>query len=246
MSSRNNPVPDAWDDDWESMADKQPAAPPEPEPARKISKAERRVQHAQFNKQLWEQAETPAETPLFLQAQGQVPLANDIKPAVKLLTRKPPPSVLARDDGDDSEEETRKKTERDFAERQAKAAREREEKQRKYAEVRERLFGSPVPAPESSQERSSSPRNAQGNRNSRGKGRGRAPDGPDQAPTRSPKPKRQLFDPNHSAKPNSGASRSRSATPGAEQHVRAPKGPDGSGRGGFGFAPRGGRGGIAS
>jgi hypothetical protein len=69
---------------------------------------------------------------------------------------------------------------------------------------------------------------------------------------------RELFDPNYSPKPEQPAQRrqpdysspGRSVTPRDEQQqqlqpqapIRSPKGPDGSGRGGFGFAQRGGRG----
>ncbi|KAK8216666.1 hypothetical protein IWZ01DRAFT_539554 [Phyllosticta capitalensis] len=251
MSSSNTKVPDAWDDDWEALADKEEsvAPPATPAPAKKLSKAERRAQHAEFNKQLWQAAEAPAETPMFVEAKSEIPLKTDMKPGITLLSRKPPPKVLTRDpktqnaeDGDDSEEEARKKRDEEFAQRQARAQREREEKQRKYAEVRERLFGSPTP--EASQEWSSS-RNS-GNRNFRGKGR-KAGDSDvnsssaDQSPARGQaNSRRQLYDPNHSAKPNSSRqdSRSRSGTPNNEQQpIRSPRGPDSSGRGGF--APRG-------
>ncbi|KAK0647716.1 hypothetical protein DIS24_g7450 [Lasiodiplodia hormozganensis] len=257
MSGSARNVPDAWDDDWEAIADKQDAAPPEPQPPKKLTKAERRAQHAEFNRQLWEAAETPKETPLFLQAKTDVPLKNDVKAPVKVLSRKPPPKILSRgDDDEDSEEEARKKSEREFAERQARAQQEREEKQRRYAEVRERLFGSSTP--DSSQERSASPR-GNGGKQFRGKGRGGrggdrgdsdANSSADQSPARGQgTPKRQLYEPGYSAKPNSsyvqrqqdGSSRSRSGTPGVDQPIRAPRGPDGGGRGGFGFAPRGGR-----
>jgi hypothetical protein len=68
-------VPDAWDDDWEKLADvcgflsdpkfiqistdpeqKASSPPPEPEVEVKISRAERRAQHEEANKQLWESA----------------------------------------------------------------------------------------------------------------------------------------------------------------------------------------------
>lgn len=64
---------------------------------------------------------------------------------------------------------------------------------------------------------------------------------------------RELYDPNVSPRPPSlfrvggaaeGEARSGASSPRApleEQAIRAPKGPDGSGRGGFGFARRGGR-----
>lgn len=202
---------------------------------------------------------------MFIQARDSVPLKSDFKPAVKVLSRKPPPQVAPQDDGatprmaglsledddPDSEEEARKKSEASFAERQAKAQREREEKQRKYEEVRERLFGSPT----SSSTEDSQPRP------SRAKGGGRADRSHQATPSANDSPARrgaagkQLFDPNYTAKPNSvyvqkreaaSASpigRSRPSTPADEQPIRAPRGPDGSGRGGAGFALRGGRGG---
>ena len=51
-------VPDAWDDDWESQADK---ADVEAEKAKaeeqvKVSKAERLARHAETNKKIWESA----------------------------------------------------------------------------------------------------------------------------------------------------------------------------------------------
>ena len=60
---------------------------------------------------------------------------------------------------------------------------------------------------------------------------------------------RELFDPNYTPKPGSVTLQKRGTetssghiTPRAdEQVIRAPKGPDGSGRGGFGFANRGGK-----
>ncbi|KAK8156059.1 hypothetical protein BKA80DRAFT_336091 [Phyllosticta citrichinensis] len=245
MSSSKAKVPDAWDDDWETLADDEPAPATAPAPSKKLSKAERRAQHVEFNKQLWQAAETPSETPIFVEAKSEIPLKTDLKPGITLLSRKPPPKLLTRDpktqnaeDDEDSEEETRKKRDQEFAERQARAQRERGEKQRKYAEVRERLFGSPTP--EGSQERSSS-RNG-GNRNFRAKGRkGGDSDvnsSADQSPARGQaNPKRQLYDPTKStaSRPES---LSRSGTPNNEQQpIRSPRGPDSSGRGGF--APRG-------
>ena len=50
-------IPDAWEDDWETQADKAeqeeeaPAAPQEP-----LTKAERLAQHAESNRKLWQAA----------------------------------------------------------------------------------------------------------------------------------------------------------------------------------------------
>jgi hypothetical protein len=51
-------VPDAWDDDWESQADKadDAATAEAAEEQVEISKAERLAKHAESNKQLWESA----------------------------------------------------------------------------------------------------------------------------------------------------------------------------------------------
>lgn len=51
-------VPDAWDDDWESQADKteEATAAAAAEEQIKVSKAERLAKHAESNKQLWESA----------------------------------------------------------------------------------------------------------------------------------------------------------------------------------------------
>lgn len=106
-----------------------------------------------------------------------------------------------------------------------------------------------------------------GRQNYRGRGRGRGgrrndsynnnhgrQDSADRRPVSSQAGTRELFDPNFSPKPGSMLHRrggdsspsqcGRSTTPREEdQVIRAPKGPDGSGRGGFGFARRGAKGG---
>ncbi|KAI4729241.1 hypothetical protein E4T49_03034 [Aureobasidium sp. EXF-10728] len=246
-------MPDAWDDDWDKVADRQTSTnfAPAP-PAVKLSRAERKAQHQELNKQLWDAAEQP-ERSYFLEAKGAAPLASDFKPQVKLLTRRPTPQIANRmaglnlEDEDDSEEEERKRQESSLAERQRKAAEERKEKERKYAEVRERLFGSPDSSTsrDPSASRTSSTR---GDRNSRRGNRGRGgrngtpresqSNSPaDQSPARSAYQPTQLFDPTYEQKPRSIAS-PRPAASRDEQPVRQPKGPEG--RGGFGFAPRGG------
>lgn len=71
-------------------------------------------------------------------------------------------------------------------------------------------------------------------------------------PANQPGPRRELFDPSSSPKPDSirrggregsGSDSSMRGQPGRDEHqaIRAPRGPDGSGRGGFGFAGRGSR-----
>lgn len=219
-----------------------------------MSRAERKAKHAEANKQLWESAENP-ERAYFLEAKRNVPLKTDFKPAVTVLSRKPTPQIASRkdaangmasltlDDEDDSEEEARKKNEAVFAERQRKAALEREEKQRKYAEVRERLFG----PSESASRESSEGRGASTGRGGSAPRRGRTQNtrssqptsSADQSPARPSGGSKQLYDPGYTAKPRRDEVQ-RSATPKAEQPIRMPRGPDGSGRGGFGFASRGG------
>ncbi|KAF2842351.1 hypothetical protein M501DRAFT_988581 [Patellaria atrata CBS 101060] len=258
-------VPDAWDDDWTAVADKPETqvADATPEAPRNITRAELRAQHAAANKQLWESAEAPESTP-YLIAKNDPPVGANFKPQLKVLSRKPPPKIASCDGvasgiaglfiEDDSEEEERKRNAEVFAERQAKAQKEREEKQRKYQEVRERLFGTSGTTSEENKGRSSPARDSStGSRASRGKGRGRVDretqmsSSADQSPVRPSSQRRQLYDPGYTPKPNSvylqkrgsAEGRSRPETPIDDTIIRAPRGPDGSGRGGFGFAPRG-------
>ena len=210
-----------------------------------------------------------------MDAKGQPPLKADFKPAVKVLSRKPQPKIISKNDPtagagssilndeDDSEEEARKQQALIFAERQAKAQKEREEKQRKYAEAREKIFGTPEQALDNTASRTVSSRGGSNtaipnNRNSsrRGWGRGARDRGDsqntssaDQSPSRPTSQSKQLYDPTYSAKPTSAyvqkreasanENSSRPSTPAEGQSIRAPRGPDGSGRGGFGFANRG-------
>ncbi|KAF2869783.1 hypothetical protein BDV95DRAFT_497606 [Massariosphaeria phaeospora] len=249
---------DAWNDDWESLADKEEHTEEKVEPSSqaKVSKAERRAKHAEFNRQIWEAAENPKPPMLFLESRDSVPLKTAFKPNVTLLARKPPPQVLSRsgatagmaglrlEDDDDSEEERRKKAEASFEERKARAQKERAEKERRYAEAREKLFGSPAASEDS---RGTSPTKAT---RGKGKGRGGRDSQPrssnEQSPARLGPSGRQLFDPSYSAKPNSvylhkkESSISRPGTPNEqEKPIREPRGPQAIGRGGRGFAPRG-------
>lgn len=57
--SKKAAIPDAWDDDWESQADKAEAAAEQSAKAEeqvKITKAERLAKHAEQNKKIWESA----------------------------------------------------------------------------------------------------------------------------------------------------------------------------------------------
>ncbi|KAF9695788.1 hypothetical protein EKO04_006039 [Ascochyta lentis] len=262
MSPPKGALADAWDDDWESLADKEEVKPEVVKPV-KLSKAERRAQHAQLNREIWESAENPE--PVFLQARNP-PIQPTFKPAVTVLARKPTPHVLSRnggmaglslEDDDDSEEERQKKAAADFEERKIRAAKERAEKERKYAEARERIFGSPAASEES---RSNSP-----SKPTRGKGRGRGGresqprSSNEQSPARTTASGgRQLFEPSYAPKPGSvyvqrkedGNSRpvsrpgSRPSTPSLqEKPVREPRGP--ARGGGRGFASRGNHGTLA-
>ena len=188
---------------------------------------------------------------LFLETKNDIPAPAPFKPAVTLLARKPPPQLLSRngptagmaglslDDDDDSEEERRKKNEADFAERKVRAQKERAEKERRYAEAREKIFGSPAASDDS---RGASP--SKSNR-AKAKGRGGRDTQPrssnEQSPARLPAA-RQLYDPSYSAKPGYVLQKdaNRPATPnGQEKPIREPRGPQSSVRGGRGFAPRG-------
>lgn len=152
---------------------------------------------------------------------------------------------LEDDDDDDSEEERRKKNEADFEERKARAQKERAEKERRYAEAREKIFGSPAASDES--------RGASPNKSNRSKGRGRGGrdnqprSSNEQSPARLPAA-RQLYDPSYSPKPGYvQKDSSRPSTPsGQEKPIREPRGPQSSIRGGRGFAPRGNHAGLSN
>ncbi|OAK98725.1 hypothetical protein IQ06DRAFT_306845 [Phaeosphaeriaceae sp. SRC1lsM3a] len=238
----------AWEDDWETIADKEDAKPQESQPPAKLTKAQLKAQHAELNRKIWESAENP-DTQWYPEARNTVPVQAPFKPKVTMLARKPTPQVLSRNmaglniDDEDSEEERRKKAEADFEERKIRAQKERAEKERKYAEARERIFGSPA-ASEGS--RSNSP-----NKATRGKGKGRGGrdsqprSSNEQSPARgpAPAPARPLYDPIYALKPSSvyiqkkETNGSRPATPsGLEKPIRQPQGP--SKDGGRGFASR--------
>ncbi|TKA76519.1 hypothetical protein B0A49_02913 [Cryomyces minteri] len=266
--SKKSALPDAWDNDWESLADKPepPVQQVAPEPF-KLSKAERKAKHIQEQRKLWDAAESPEQFH-FLDTRSEPPLKTGYQPTVQLLSRKPAPKIASRrdltsgmtgmtlEDDEDSEEERRKQVEMSLAERQRKAQQEREEKQRKYNEVRERLFGSSTSTPTTSQgdvSTSSGAMKAEPRaRNARGKWRGvssrdnQPNSSTDQSPARAEPQEGQLFNPrsnNFRIKARESAeSGSRPATPSLEQPIRAPRGPNGGGKNGFGFAQRGGRG----
>lgn len=188
---------------------------------------------------------------------------------MKVLSRKPKTvqrnkfavgangATLAADD--DSEDEERRANAASLADRQEKARIEREAKQKRYAEARERLFGSEIPSSATPATGRASPAgkqhdHRQGHRPSRRGGIQGGHDSSqtssaDQSPARQSISTRQLFDPNQGSRPlalrqNSRADVTVTGNGRAVREMaptRSPRGPDGSGRGGFGFAPRGGR-----
>lgn len=203
-----------------------------------MTKAEKRAQHQQLQKELWTSAENPGRN-LWLEAQGAVPLKQEPKQPMTLLSRKP---VLAKNgadaDDDDSEEEARKKREASFEERKKKAAIEREEKVKKYAEARERIMGSSNPASPAAQSRESS--QGRDNRKPRGKQHSNVNSRPvsaGQSPARQLAGNAQVFDPEDMGR-RLGPRRDIASTPREGEPLRQPRGPDSSGRGGFGFAAR--------
>ena len=241
-------MPDAWDDDWIEKGDSS-TAKTEPAPSStKVSKAERRAKQAEFNRQLWEDAEDPQDN-FFLKSKDIVPLKTEFKPAMKVLSRKPEKKSrvgvegidqLNIDDDDESEDEN-KKIELTVEERREKAQRELEEKQKKYEEVKQRLFGNDQSSsatassgPKKNASKNSSPsRNQNWNKNSR-----------DSRPSSSSSNKTgRLYDPNDTGKPgvSSVLRKETRAELDELQPIRSPRSPDTSGRGGFGFAPRGGK-----
>lgn len=214
---------------------------PEPQqpifPAAKQTKAEKRAQHQQLQKELWASAENPGRN-LWLEAQGAVPLKQEPKQPMTLLSRKPIAKNGAGADDDDSEEEARKKREASFEERKKKAALEREEKVRKYAEARERIMGSSTPASPAANSRESS--QGRDNRKTRGKQHSNMnsrPTSAGQSPARQLSGNAQVFDPEDMGR-RLGPRREMASTPKEGEPMRQPRGPDSSGRGGFGFAAR--------
>jgi hypothetical protein len=207
--------------------------------------------------------ETP-ETFHFLAAQDTVPLKTEFKPALKVLSRKPAPKAITRRDPvtglpqmtleeDEDEGENPNKNRLTAEELRLKAQRDRGEKQRKYEEARARLFGtSDTGSGSSSPGQLTPPAQGDEGRNPRGRGRGRGVNRQESRRMDNQGGTRELFDPNYAPKPGSITIQKRDGDrtpPGRstgreeDQVIRAPRGPDGSGRGGFGFAKRGAKGG---
>ncbi|PVH74761.1 hypothetical protein DL98DRAFT_428824 [Cadophora sp. DSE1049] len=246
-------IPDAWDDDdWNTKADQADAAAEaaKAEEQVKLTKAQRLAQHAEANKKIWQSAEQP-EVPFFLVArEAQAPpLKQEFKPALKVLSRKPTPNMIQKVDPvtglakmaiEDDEEEEVKKDQPTQEELKARAEKARQEKQKKYDEARARIF---VTGSGSSTPGTVTPPTEEA-RSTRGKGRGRGNGRQENSRPQSQSGSKELFDPNYTAKPgtqkhNGETRRSGTSTPKDEdQVIRAPRGPDSSGRG---FGNRGGR-----
>ncbi|KAI1133555.1 hypothetical protein F5Y10DRAFT_1104 [Nemania abortiva] len=243
MAGKRIAVPDAWDDeDWEAKADRAAAVPdPEPdaEPQVAMTKAQRLAQHAESNRKIWQSAEAPPEPFHFLAARPEPPLATEFKPAVKVLSRKPAPKVITKRDPitgelsqlkleDEDSGDEKNKVQLSPEEIRAKQQREREEKQRRYEEVRAKIFGTTPAASGSGNGSNPSsgtstpgnatpPRSSADGRGPRGRGRGRGGGGNgghrhndsrgdmsgSQRPGSQSGPNgRELYDPNYSPRPS--------------------------------------------
>jgi hypothetical protein len=166
--------------------------------------------------------------------------------------------LTIQDDEDDETEKKKPETPEEIRKRQQ---RDLEEKQKRYEQARAKIFGDSDPSSGQSTPRTGTPPSGggEGRQNYRGRGRGRGGRGRDQDNGRQDRRQpntqqsggtRELFDPGYSPKPGfniqkrgDGAAQAgnRSSGPREEdQIIRSPRGPDGSGRGGFGFARRGG------
>ena len=198
------------------------------------------------------QRETPRTSYLY-DTRNDIPLAADFKPTIKkVLSRKPKPAArtgvdgLTLEDEDDDVDENATKP-LTLEERQLKAQKEREEKQKKYQEARQRILGaSDAASGTRSPGRVTPPPRSGGGGESRNRGRGDRSRETRPATSTDSSKTRQLYDPNYTAKPDSayvqkqeGQKVESGASTPLEEPVRAPRGPDGSGRGGFGFASRG-------
>ena len=166
------------------------------------------------------------------------------KPAAKATNPSDPSSGISQltlEDEDDEDDDAKKQSVMTTQERQQKAQRDREEKQRKYEEARERLFGTDAADSKKTSGKATPPKLRAGDESrhqSRNRGEGRPSSSTGSKP-------RQLFDPLYTARTESPLIQKRESqtdsgrsTPSEQMPVRSPKGPDGSGRGGFGFTSR--------
>lgn len=186
---------------------------------------------------------------------------------MKLLSRKPPPQMIAKRDPvtgldqltlqDDEEDEKADNKKQETAEEiRQRQQRELEEKQRRYEEARAKIFGDSNPSSGQSTPRTGTPplgsearQSHRGRGRGRGGGKGRDNDNGRQERKQPGNPQagntRELYDPGYAPKPGFNVQKRgdghRPGTPREDDRIiRAPRGPDGSGRGGFGFARRGG------
>lgn len=200
-------------------------------------------------------------------AQGFKPQMKLLSRKPMIRTRDPVTGLekltLQDDEDDDDANKKPQPTAEEIRERQQ---REREEKERSYDEARARIFGdspSGTPSGASTPGTTTPPLTGEGaaRGNYRGRGRGRGGrggrggqrndsyrnDSKADIPERrqvnnNGSPYRELFDPDAGSRPASRQQRggiTASPTRGPEAAIRNPRGPDNSGRGGFGFAKRG-------
>ena len=183
-------------------------------------------------------SEKHQEENYFLKTQGVVPLKTEFKPAMKVLSRKPVTKPANPVDGigqlnidDEEEDEGDNKDVMTPEQQKQKTQREREEKQKAYEERRRELFG-----------RDSQPVNpVVGRRGGSPRNQSRSSRALDSRPSSSASNKnRQLYDPHESPKPDNLRPQRMEPQTSENRPTREPRAPDGSGRGGFGFAPRGG------
>ena len=157
---------------------------------------------------------------------------------MKVLSRKPAPKTIITADGierlsleDDDDDDEVNKNVLTPEQRIQKAQREREEKQKAYEERRRELFGK-----DSDPDGPSS-----GKKNGSSRSQSRVTRANDSRPSSAASNKNRLFDPHESSKPDALRPQKKEVQSSGIQPVREPRAPDGSGRGGFGFAPRGGK-----
>jgi hypothetical protein len=192
------------------------------------------------------------ETFHFLAARDSVPLMTEFKPTLKVLSRKPTPKVIQKVDPvtglakmsleDEEDEEEQKKDQLSPEELRLRAQHEREEKQKRYDEARARILGTTSGA--SSPGTVTPPTGNEDGKPNRGKGRGRGAQREESRRPDSQSGQKELFDPNYTPKPGvtiqkrNGNGSGRSTPRDEEQIIRAPRGPEGNGKG---FANRGGK-----
>ncbi|KAG5930177.1 hypothetical protein E4U42_002729 [Claviceps africana] len=190
-------VPDAWDDDWESQADRavkeddatEHGGEASSQPAPSLTKAERIMKHTEANKKIWESASKTAanafrdaapQTFHYLEASNSVPLTSPFKPQVKVLSRKPVIAKRGSASGGtaqlsaeyDDDAENKKERQLTAEEIRAKQKRDLEQRQRRYDEARAKIFGESNPSSRGSSPGTVTPPKSDGRQSGRGRGRG--------------------------------------------------------------------------